>query len=118
MVKEKGGNPYVNLKIYSDDNLTLEEDIANFTYERNQYLTFNDEYGQHKLDFQSKVYEKNHDDVIFSVDFVNNLGIIILNSNQRFEFAVESFLDIKEKAITLKYKLDQEEIKIEILLKE
>ena len=108
----------MNLKIYSDDNLTLEEDIANFTYERNQYLVFNDEYGQHKLNFQRKVYEKNHDDVIFSVDFVNNLGIIILNSNQRFEFAVESFLDIKEKIITLKYKLDQEEIKIEILLKE
>ena len=108
----------MNLKIYSDDLLTLEENIPNFTYKNNDILEFKDKFGEHKLDLKSKVYEKNHEDVIFRVDFVNNLGIIILNGNHKFEFAVKSFLEFKQKEITLKYKLDLEEIQIEIRLKE
>ena len=45
----------MNIKIYSDGNLSFEEKITNFTYQNDQYLEFTDKYGYHKIDLKQQL---------------------------------------------------------------
>ena len=101
----------MNLKLFTNELITLEEKIADYSYEKEEFLTFT---GTHKIDLKSQVYEKFSEDLKFSVDFNRNSCIIILNGDKRCEFAIQSSLEYKNNEITLKYKLDEEEIKIKI----
>lgn len=108
----------MNLTLINNKKIVLEEKISKFNYEKNQFLEFDDEYGHHKIDLNSKIYEKKDKDVIFSIDFVNNLGIIILNGDKRFEFSVLSSYEFSSFGLVLKYKLSEDEIIMKIELKE
>lgn len=108
----------MNLKLYTNELITLEEKIENYCFQNGEFLTFTDKFGNHKIDLKSQVYEKFSEDLKFSVDFNRNSCIIILNGDKRCEFAIQSSLEYKNNEITLKYKLDEEEIKIKINLKE
>ena len=105
------------LKLYNSGKIVTEETLEDFAYEKGKILTFENKYGTHKIDLESKTYEKNSEELLFKVDFMNNLGIIILNGDKKFNFAIaSSFIQNKNK-LELKYKLD-EEVKIIIDLEE
>lgn len=105
------------LKLYNSGKITTEETLEDFAYEKGKTLTFENKYGTHKIDLENKTYEKNSEDVLFKVDFMNNLGIIILNGDKKFKFAITSSFVQNKNKLELKYKLD-EEVKIIIDLEE
>ena len=106
------------LKVYHDRKIVVKENLENYEYKKGKYFHFTDEYGKHFIDLKNKKYEKNNKDIIFTIDFVNNLGIIIVNGDKEFNFDTECYLKETPIKITLLYKLDEEKIKIEIDLEE
>ena len=79
---------FINWSLYNNDKLVLKNKIKNFTYEKANFLEIKDEYGLHKIDLKRKIYEKNDGNVIFRIDFVNNLCIIILDSDKKLEMEI------------------------------
>lgn len=108
----------MNLTVYNNGDVILKEKITNFNYNKGKYLKFNDGYGKHKLDIDKQIYEKIADNVIFRIDFVNNLCIIILDSDKRYEFAIETNWNYQKNIWTLNYKLEEENKQIIIELEE
>ena len=108
----------INWSLYCNDKLEIRKEIKKFKYEKDAFLEINDEYGTHKIDFKSKIYEKNDGNVIFRIDFVNNLCIIILDSDKKFETAIDCSWQEKNTTWELSYTLDDENKRIIMELKE
>lgn len=106
------------LKVYHGCKIVVKENLENYEYKKAEFLRFTDEYGNHFIDLKNKKYEKNDKDIIFTIDFVNNLGIIIVNGDKEFNFDTKCYLKETARKITLQYKMDEEIIKIEIDLEE
>ncbi len=100
--------------LYNNDSLIKKDKIQDYQYEENNFLLINDEYGQHKINLKSKIYEKNADNVLFRIDFVHNLCIIILDSAQKFEMPIKTHWICQDNLIELEYQLDTENKKIKV----
>ncbi len=109
---------FIVLALYNNDKLVLKENITEFKYQKEDFLELKNKYGIHKIDLKSKIYEKNDDFVIFRIDFVNNLCIIILDSDKRFEFSLQTKWDYQDNIWKLSYNLEDENKQIIIELKE
>ncbi len=111
-------NLFINWSLYNNDKLVFKNKHTDFKYETDEYLQVSDEYGSHKIDLKSKIYEKIDGNVIFRIDFVNNLCIIILDSDKKFEFKIETNWHYQNNIWTLSYKLEDENKQIIVELKE
>ena len=116
--KKEVNNLFINWSLYNNDKLVFKNKLTDFKYEKEQYLLVNDKYGSHKIDLKSKIYEKIDGNVIFRIDFVNNLCIIILDSDKKFEFTIDTNWHYQNNIWTLSYKLEDENKQIIIELKE
>lgn len=109
---------FINWSLYNNDKLILNNTIKDFKYLKDEYLEIKDKYGQHKIDIKQKIYEKKDGNVLFRIDFVNNLCIIILDSDKRFMYNIESDWNYHDDIWTLSYKMEDENKQIIIELKE
>lgn len=108
----------INWSLYSNEKLVLRKTIKRFKYEKDNYICLKDKYGTHYIDLKSKVYEKKDGNVIFRIDFVNNLCIIILDSDKKFEVEINCSWQNEQNKWILTYSLDDEEKRIMVELKE
>ena len=111
-------NLFINWSLYNNDELVLENKIKDFQYEKANFIEIKDEYGIHKVDLKNKIYEKNDNNVIFRIDFVNNLCIIILDSDKKLEMEIATNWHYQNNTWKLEYKLENENKQIIIELKE
>lgn len=109
---------FINWSLYNNDKLILKNKIKNFKYEKDKFFEITDKYGIHKIDLKSKIYEKIDGNVIFRIDFVNNLCIIILDSDKKFEFLIDTSWHYQNNIWQLSYILEDENKQIIIELKE
>lgn len=99
-----------NEKIINLENVLCE-------YAENEYLKFLEDDVTNLIDFKNNVYNRVAKDYNMEIDFNNNICSFTFATGESCSLDIESELEIIDNLIKLRYKLDDDEKIIKILLK-
>ena len=99
-----------------------DEDIINLEnalceYAEGEYLKFLEDDVTNLINFKNKLYKRTAKDYNMEIDFNNNICSFTFDTGESCSLDIESELEIIDKLIKIRYKLDDDEKIIKILLK-
>ncbi len=107
----------IDWTLTSNDKEIINLENAFCEYAENEYLKFLEDGVVNLIDFKNKMYKRNAKDYNMEIDFNKNICSFTFDTGEHCSLDIESELAITPKLIKLRYKLDDDEKIIKIVLK-
>ena len=89
----------IDWKVYSDNNLVIDNNNVNCILIAPQKIKYKDEYGKHIIDIKNKIYLKESKDNKMTINFIEQTCEFTFDEKEKCIFNIESNLYIKENFI-------------------